>query len=147
MRKHILNKPTTLLEIQNLEEVIGQKLPKSFIDYLLTHNEQEPFSDILIGEMFLSSTKQIIIDWQVWKDLLNEGGFDEYQVISDREIQSTWWDKAWIPFANDGRGNHLCLDLNPSPFGHVGQVIQTWHDDSKRKLIASSFENWLSNLI
>ncbi len=39
-------------------------------------------------------------------------------------IQPVHFDPKWIPFAQDGGGNMLCIDMNPGPNGNSGQVIQ-----------------------
>ncbi|MEH2143178.1 SMI1/KNR4 family protein [Nostoc sp.] len=54
-----------------------------------------------------------------------------------------WWSPLWIPLTYDGAGNHDCLDLAPAKGGKVGQIIQMWHDEGERELVASSFQNWL----
>ena len=40
-----------------------------------------------------------------------------------QQVQFVWWDKGWVPFAQDSGGNLVCVDLHPGPRGQVGQVI------------------------
>ena len=54
--------------------------------------------------------------------------------------------KLWIPFASDGHGDYLCLDLAPATFGKKGQIISFSHESGKRRLVAESFGEWLRDL-
>lgn len=58
------------------------------------------------------------------------------------------WSKGWIPFAEDGGLNFLCLDLDPGPSGAAGQVIR-W-ERSARGADATqwkSFADWLGAIV
>jgi len=44
----------------------------------------------------------------------------------------------WIPFATDGGGNSLAVDLAPEPGGSAGQVIVIGSDEDARRVIAPS---------
>ena len=54
------------------------------------------------------------------------GAFAGHEVFEQAapRIQPTKWHPAWIPLAEDGCGNLYCVDLEPGPAGHVGQVIR-----------------------
>lgn len=39
--------------------------------------------------------------------------------------------------------NNKTLDLAPTEYGKVEQIISIWHDDSMQQVIAESFSNWL----
>jgi cell wall assembly regulator SMI1 len=53
------------------------------------------------------------------------------------------WNWAWIPFAADGAGNLLCLDLDPDKGGEIGQVILWASDPAYVEVIAPSYRAWL----
>lgn len=51
---------------------------------------------------------------------------------------------AWVPFADDGGGNALCLDLAPGPQGRPGQVIELGRDlHEGPRLVAWSLDDLL----
>jgi len=53
----------------------------------------------------------------------------------------------WIPFAKDFGGNFLCIDLDPDVGGTPGQVIELVFDESRRKVVSSSLEQFLASLL
>jgi cell wall assembly regulator SMI1 len=53
----------------------------------------------------------------------------------------------WIPFAKDFGGNFLCIDLDPDVGGTPAQVIELVFDESRRKVISSSLEQFLAGLL
>lgn len=55
-------------------------------------------------------------------------------------IKPSWWWPHWLPIMTNGAGDYLCLDLDPAPGGHSGQVIAYYHDETYRLLIAPSIE-------
>jgi len=58
---------------------------------------------------------------------LDEGAFEgKIETIDGSPsplMQNVWWNKKWVPFAEDGGGNLLCIDLDPAPQGVSGQII------------------------
>jgi cell wall assembly regulator SMI1 len=91
----------------------------------------------------LLSLERVREEWGAWKGLLDGGAFRNFRSDSDGRVVEDWWHARWIPLTYDGAGNHHCLDLNPGPRGQAGQIIQMWHDDSARPVIAPSYRAWL----
>jgi cell wall assembly regulator SMI1 len=58
---------------------------------------------------------------------LDEGAFEGKIEHIDGDpsplMQNVWWNKKWVPFAEDGGGNLLCIDLDPGEQGVSGQII------------------------
>lgn len=52
----------------------------------------------------------------------------------------------WIPLTYDGSGNHHCIDLSPADEGTHGQIIIMWHDMEERRILASSYKEWLESI-
>jgi cell wall assembly regulator SMI1 len=95
----------------------------------------------------LMTLDHIATEWQMWMDLIQQGEFAGQESSADEEILAdTWWQPGWIPFAENGGGDSFCLDLTPSRFGKVGQIITMNHESSRRELLASSFSEWLAEL-
>lgn len=142
-----LNPPATNTEIRELEQKLGVTLPADFVEFLKVHDGQRGGSDWLFsGSEFLSS-RRIIDEWAIWKDLLDGGDFDGAEAEPGAGIQPVWWSPKWIPFTYNGAGDHLCLDLDPASGGRAGQVITLWHDDGARKKKADSFAQWFAEFV
>ena len=52
-----------------------------------------------------------------------------------------WWKRSWLPFTRSWGGDCLCVDVA------TGQVIDFWHDDATRNVLAPSFEVWFAALV
>ncbi len=142
-----LNHPATDAEIRELEQKLGVTLPADFVACLKVHNGQKGGADWLFsGSEFLSS-RRILDEWVIWKDLLDGGDFDGAEAESGAGIQPVWWSPKWIPFTYNGAGDQLCLDLDPATGGRSGQVITLWHDDGARKKKADSFAQWFAEFV
>jgi cell wall assembly regulator SMI1 len=58
-----------------------------------------------------------------------------------------WWRREWVPFLENGGGDHQVVDLLGIDGGRRGQVVTFWHDDSDRPIRATSLEAWLRDLV
>lgn len=139
-----LNPPASDDDIKALENGIGASLPKEFIDCLKIHNGQTGYGGFLFGCYELFSCERILEEWLIWKDLLESGAFEEFQATPGTGVKDCWWSLGWIPFAGNGGGDHLCLDLTPGEQGRSGQILSFWHDDPSRAVIADSFSDWFA---
>lgn len=52
-----------------------------------------------------------------------------------------WWKRSWIPFTRSWGGDSYCVDLID------GRVIDFWHDEPTRNVLAPSFEAWFAELV
>lgn len=57
------------------------------------------------------------------------------ELLADGDFVTTWWRPGWRPFAINGGGDHLCLDLEGTFTGHAGQLIDHWHNDEARPVV------------
>lgn len=62
----------------------------------------------------------------------------------DGLVKTDWWNRSWIPFIDNECGDHLCIDLDPPSGGHVGQVIDWWHERGATKVLARGFAEFLA---
>ncbi len=79
--------------------------------------------------------------------MLDGGDFNGISSAPDDGIKSNWWNPKWITFTHNGGGDHLCIDLDPSPNGVRGQVISMWHDMEERELKAPNFGAWFEDYV
>lgn len=142
-----LNPPASDVDIQNLEQHLGVKLPTDFVECLKVHDGQRGAASWLFQDSEFLSSQRILDEWAIWKDLLNGGDLDGAEAEPGAGIQPVWWNPKWIPFTYNGAGDHLCLDLDPASGGRAGQIITLWHDDGARKKKADSFARWFSEFV
>ena len=58
-----------------------------------------------------------------------------------------WWRRSWVPFLENGAGDHLCVDLAAEDGGTPGQVLMCYHDWERRPVRSPSLEAWLADLV
>jgi cell wall assembly regulator SMI1 len=145
-----LSKGAEVDQLRKLEDSIGTALPAVFKQSLSIHDGQKEGYDFIpddgIGSFYFLRAKDILRDWKDWNAVLKAGDFEDKKAKPEKGIASDWWNSGWIPFASNGGGDNLCIDLVPSKGGVVGQVILVRHDDSLRRLLATSFDDWLRQL-
>lgn len=132
--------------IAETEKALGVILPEDVKASYRIHDGQASELSIMMPKGEFLSLGRIMIDWSILKDVYDRGIFNKSRSKPAAGVKNDWWNPAWIPFTYDGSGNHNCIDLDPDKEGTIGQVIQMWHDDSERPLVASSFTAWLEQL-
>ncbi len=146
-----LNPGATQEDIERLEDCIGMTLPADFVEFYKIHNGQVEGSEGFIDSEELMDIDDIIGGSNFWKGLLDSRTFEDdgRQFTSDPDdgVKNNWWNPLWVPFTHDYSGDHICLDLDPTPYGNFGQVIQMRHDSGYRDLYASTFTKWFENYV
>lgn len=143
--------------VQKAESTLGVRLPPDFAASVRRHNGQSveaegglfPHRDKQFGlepAWRLLPLSEIINVWEQLKALLDAGEYARETFDSAPGVQPVWWCPGWVPVADNGGGDHLCLDTTPSEGGRVGQVVVFQHDSRTRPLLANSFEELLTRL-
>jgi cell wall assembly regulator SMI1 len=140
-----LHPPASAHELAETERFLGVQFPEAVRASYLRHDGQAHDSPWLLEGWEWLSLARIRDEWKVWKDLLDRGDFAGIQSAADGlTVRTDWWNPAWIPLTYSGCGDHHCLDLAPGPRGTPGQIIEMWHDEGSRPVVASGFEAWLT---
>ncbi len=108
-------------ELAIFETTLGYSLPEDFKAYLRLYNASYRVAFFEYESLNISSMlhRRAGLNKQ-----LNEGVFRYHEVFKGlTKIYPTKWHSAWLPFAQDGCGNLLCLDFAPTKCGHYGQVF------------------------
>ena len=142
-----LNPPATDHEIEELERELGVSLPLDFVASLKVHNGQRNMAGGLFDNSEFLSTREILNQWKVWKDLLDSGDFKGIYSEPAIGVRNDWWNPRWIPVTHNGGGDHYCIDLEPTSDGQSGQVITMWHDMGTREVQANSFLFWIDKYV
>jgi cell wall assembly regulator SMI1 len=74
-----------------------------------------------------------------------EDDFDE-GIDPDRGVRAKWFHDKWLPIADNGGGDLLCIDLDPANGGRVGQIVEFRHADADRKRVARNLIEFLTHL-
>lgn len=133
-----LNPPASAEDLKAVEDAIGGKLPADLRAALEIHD----------GRPALDSYRLLPADRI--KDRY-ESEMENVDKPSsqpgDGTCKPVMWSKGWIPFAEDGSQNYLCIDLDPGKQGAKGQVIR-WERASDGADAAQwkSFGDWLASM-
>jgi cell wall assembly regulator SMI1 len=142
-----LKSPATDDQVAALEAALGVRLPADYVASLKCHDGQVAGSQWLFPHGELLSTSEVLGQWTVWRELLDDGEFEDGGSDPQAGIRGDWWNPQWIPFTHNGGGDHLCLDLDPAAGGCVGQVITMWHDMAEREREGDGFAPWFARYV
>lgn len=115
-------------EIEALEESIGQELPTDYRDFLVAHNGQSQESNPGFFDMFSLMPLELVRE-----------SWNELETLRDDSGEENACPGDWLPFAEDGSGDLLCVELES------GAVSKFINDDSNEDM-ADSFEEWLTDI-
>lgn len=138
-----LNPPASAKTLQHLQSTLGVSLPEAILDALRGHDGQRGSSEPLLDSFQWLSCARMLDAWRFWVQQSASAGFNE-GAEPGTGVQSYWWHPGWIPFASNGSGDYLCLDLAPATAGLPGQVITVWHDDGARRRVSEHFPAWFA---
>lgn len=138
-------------EIQAAETALGIVFPEEVKTSYRIHNgshRQSLIGDPEQGLWELCSLDEVVSYWSMlgkyaagWKvDLAKDGWLDVHgQPIL---VRAECWNLRWIPLLHSN-GSTMCLDLAPTPYGHMGQIIAN-DPETGTKWVAPSWQALLS---
>lgn len=143
--------------IDKLQTALGVTLPPDFVESLGRHNGQTdgeagglfPHTDEFLGQepaWRLLPVTEIQAAWKSMKELVDIGEFCNRPSTPPKGIRTEWWHVGWVPIADNGGGDFVCLDTAPAKGGRAGQVFLFSHDSAERPLFAKSFTEYLMRL-
>jgi len=115
--------PATQSQIDDFSTKFDVKLPKDFVLFI-TNSDIKIAIEAAYDSLDIEATDYKLERMNNW---LDEGVFEGKIETIDGDpsplMLNVWWNKKWVPFAEDGGGNLLCIDLDPAPQGVSGQII------------------------
>ncbi len=159
LRKHrpevarSLRKGASPEALGKVEQALGLSLPEGFEESYRRHDGQQEGAEPLVppgasGEdgYRLLPLRELLAEWRRWQELTDRGEFRGMKSGPDRGVRDDWWNPGWVPFADNGYGDLLCVDTAPAPGGRAGQIITMNHESTKRELLAPDFVHWLADV-
>jgi cell wall assembly regulator SMI1 len=121
-----LRPPANADAIDELEAMIGTKLPRGLVSSLRIHDGMRPGVE-LFDWYSLLPVRSIIYACKVARDNPWDEEGDEY--AAGRRIKNDIrWRQRWIPVMETAGGDHVVLDLDPGPDGKRGQLFR-WYNN------------------
>lgn len=147
-----LAEPAPEADLQALADAVGAESTEPFAALYRHHDgQQSPTPGLFFGLQFLSST-EATQEWARWAEQFrgDPALVTDIQVsaVPEGAVRAVYASDRWVPFASDGAGNHLAIDLDPGPDGTPGQVISFGVDEATRFLLAPSaaaFIGWCAH--
>jgi cell wall assembly regulator SMI1 len=124
------------------EVSLSSRLPSPYRESVLVHDGEGLHEVWLFGAQSLLPLAHVVAQWQ-WLSQLPPIDVDGVEGAFPEKLDEAAWPSRWIPFAYDGAGGYLHIDLAPSPQGRVGQILQTT-SDAEYRLVAPDFESFLA---
>jgi cell wall assembly regulator SMI1 len=85
-----------------------------------------------------------------WKGMVEIGAhFEKDGEFGEQKgpIKKSYWNKRWIPFAENGCGDNIVIDLDPAEDGTLGQIVDWWHEGGVSTFQSSSLREWLNQVV
>lgn len=130
-----LGKGATPAELTAIEKAVGEPLPAALGELLRWKTGGK---GRLIGNWSLMrSGADVAAAITELGELLEAGDFDA----------PSHWSPKWVPFLENGGGDHVCVDIGASFGGAPGQVLEFWHSETMRPVLAPSLDAWLDVIV
>ena len=60
-------------------------------------------------------------------------------------MKPIWWNSRRLPLT-DNSGDHIFADFDPGETGRSGQILEYGHEEGTSRILASTFEQWLTSI-
>lgn len=146
-----LNPGATDAQLDHLASLVGAPLPDDYRALYKWHNGQRDVENLYTGPWYgldFPSLDQVEHEWKIWAQLADEKWSELNEVVVSIKpgvVKPLYANRGWIPFATDGGGNCLGIDLDPDVHGIRGQVINFGRDEDLKRAIApnvTAFLQW-----
>jgi cell wall assembly regulator SMI1 len=128
-------------ELEELVKAFGRRLPKDYLVSIALHD-----GNASLNEFTYLPLRSVLEIWEAMNESEAAGEFGERTIDAPeaKVVKPVWWHKGLIPFAQDGAGNLLCIDLDPGPKGSNGQITRFERNMGPAPTEHRSFGGWLT---
>jgi cell wall assembly regulator SMI1 len=161
----ILNPPANEAAVTSAEAVLGLRLPEDVRQAYLWHDGANVstgvkwettwrYPRLIPADFHWSSLSEMLVYWQLHRDMEAKDRADPSGMMNNRNddgisagdpCRQFPFEAMWIPVGMDITGMIAHVDLHPSPWGAVGQLVA--HDYDGHRVIAASFSACLSEVV
>ncbi|WP_223649492.1 SMI1/KNR4 family protein [Hymenobacter psoromatis] len=131
-----LQQPLAESEINSLEEKYKMQIPSDLSALYKWKNGQvsDCYESFVNNSMFIPLEQALAIAAE-----------NTSMIGYDFEVEN-WWNEKWIPIFHNGGGDYICYDLGGIFTGQQGQLLEFWHADNDRNIIAPNLEAFISKI-
>ncbi|MDF9840639.1 MULTISPECIES: SMI1/KNR4 family protein [unclassified Paenibacillus] len=136
--EELLNPGVEEAQIMEAEKRIGFQFPDDFRKLYMKHNgEGHQVMGVMAGFTWHS-----LPDGNNWRN-------SSLNIVSGKPdaIKEGGYRKGWVPFADDGGGSVLIMDLEPGVKGSYSQVISLDRNTNISYVIAESFSQFVESIV
>ncbi len=128
-------------ELEEIVKAFGRRLPKDYLVSIAIHD-----GNASLNEFTYLPLRSVLEIWEAMNESEAAGEFGERTIDAPeaKVVKPVWWHKGLIPFAQDGAGNLLCIDLDPGPKGSNGQITRFERNMGPAATEHRSFGGWLT---
>lgn len=165
----------TVSDLNELESDLEITLPSDVRESFQIHDGQESNTGGLVFGLILLELDAVSLECEIWRRVCTKLERAQYlhqvssndtsssssksvnrkpvdfiskqRSIPEGAIQPVYAHPHWIPLARDFAGNNIAVDLAPGPTGRWGQIILFGRDFDTKYVIASSWTEFLLNLV
>ena len=148
-------------DIEEAESQTGLKFPNDLRETYRLHNGSDRIWLFEQGYLMpltkptnLPRRKQalysaIVDSWRAMNEIMNKGYFPKVTSSGShsKQIKPLWWSSCWLPIVANKSGDHVCVDLDPARGGHIGQLLDWWHEQGPTKVLAKGLTDWLTMFV
>nr|WP_281378783.1 leucine-rich repeat domain-containing protein [Paenibacillus phyllosphaerae] len=142
-----LRPAASIEDIRGAERTMGVEFPAPLRELYLLHDGEEADGTGLFWGLRFLPLDEVVSSWHTWSDLEEAyGAMGDHYSVPSGWIKESYINVQWIPFAEDGGGNHLGVDLDPDEQGLNGQIINFGRDEQMKYVIARNLTDFLQFL-
>lgn len=132
----VLEPPASDDALKSAEERFGVELSLAFKSLYRWHGGQRPreFTPLLFNLTFMTLPEVI----EAKETLDHVANCDQWQ-------EDSWWPN-WIPFLDNGGGDHLCFDLGGFNTGNTNQLLWFDHETHEHEIVHGNLDEFLNDL-
>jgi cell wall assembly regulator SMI1 len=127
------------LALEKSEKQLGFRLSSALKEFWQVHDGSRGIWLHKYG--VLNSLNAMLQSWEQEVDPWGDGENDHLAEPKDPSVKKKWFARKWLPIVDSWTGDYLCVDLDPSKKGSVGQIVYWRHDAGPVNVAAPSFES------
>lgn len=142
-----LNEGATEHDFEQLETLVGKKLPADFKELYKTYNgtnDEENWGNFFYGMTF-SSLAEIVANYDFRRQQSESANTRALEKFDHQIESSNVFNSKWIQIGSDGSHCGLFVDLAPGEIGCYGQIIFIDNEYNVGILVANSTSELVDN--